>query len=244
MKINNRILSIPPHISTNWGNINSIVTKGPLLVIHLQDGRTVDIPGLEPTVIEVIFATHANFLEQTSNNPMPIKMLPFPQGGSSPLLPQVEGVRFNLGPVEEFGSSVFQHNQEQSQTPEIPIEILSKILAITKIISPTEQLLPKAEPHCNCVHCQLSRAAHQEPTQQEAGIAIGITQVPASQQDETVSDADLNFQQWEIVQAGEKLFSVTNRLDKQERYSVYLGDPVGCTCGKPGCEHTLAVLRS
>lgn len=244
MKINNKILSIPPHISTNWGNITSIITKGPLLVIHLQDGRTVDIPGLEQAVIEVIFTTHANFLEQSSNNPLSMKMLPFPQGGSSPLLPQIDtGVRFNLGSMEDFGSSVFQHNPEQSQIPEIPSEILSKILAITKIISPAEQMeLPKAEPHCNCVHCQLSRAAHQELPQAE--IPLTTTQATASIQDDVVSDAELNFQQWEIVQTGEKLFSVTNRLEPQERYSVYLGTPIGCTCGKSGCEHTLAVLRS
>ena len=42
----------------------------------------------------------------------------------------------------------------------------------------------------------------------------------------------------------DKLFTVINKLDQQEKYNVFLGEPVGCTCGKQGCEHMLAVLKS
>ena len=45
------------------------------------------------------------------------------------------------------------------------------------------------------------------------------------------------------IQTDEKMFTVTNRLDKNEKFNVYLGKPIGCTCGKEGCEHILAVLR-
>ena len=48
----------------------------------------------------------------------------------------------------------------------------------------------------------------------------------------------------EITQTGDKLFTVVNKLDPQENYHVYLGHPVGCTCGKQGCEHILVVLKS
>ena len=67
---------------------------------------------------------------------------------------------------------------------------------------------------------------------------------PALTQEEEVTDRDLSFQQWAIEQTGDKLFCVTNKLDRLEKYNVFLGDPVGCTCGIQGCEHILAVLKS
>ena len=62
--------------------------------------------------------------------------------------------------------------------------------------------------------------------------------------DEPVPDAELSFQEWDIVQTGKDLFHVSSRLDPNEQYNVFLGNPVGCTCGKAGCEHILAVLKS
>ncbi|NGX33463.1 MAG: hypothetical protein K1060chlam4_01531, partial [Candidatus Anoxychlamydiales bacterium] len=40
------------------------------------------------------------------------------------------------------------------------------------------------------------------------------------------------------------LYRVTNPLDENEHYSVFLKDPIGCTCGKKNCEHVKAVLNS
>ena len=62
--------------------------------------------------------------------------------------------------------------------------------------------------------------------------------------EEDVRDDELQFEQWSISSAGDKLYNVVNRLDEQEKYRVYLGHPVGCTCGREGCEHILAVLKS
>ncbi len=62
--------------------------------------------------------------------------------------------------------------------------------------------------------------------------------------EEEISSEELSFQQWEIVQTGENLYQVVNRLDRADSYRVYLGDTIGCTCGKDGCEHVIAVLKS
>ena len=106
-------------------------------------------------------------------------------------------------------------------------------IAIAKIISPSEELLlPKSEPGCNCFFCQIARALNPELSSSHT------TDEPA------IADEELQFQQWDIKQTGEKLYSVINRLDEHEKYNVYLGHPIGCTCGKQGCEHILAVLKS
>jgi hypothetical protein len=62
--------------------------------------------------------------------------------------------------------------------------------------------------------------------------------------EEEVSPHELKFREWDIQQAGDKLYNVSNPFDKGEQYQVYLGNPVGCTCGKSKCEHIVAVLNS
>ncbi|MGH2612567.1 MAG: hypothetical protein ACRDFB_05905, partial [Rhabdochlamydiaceae bacterium] len=62
--------------------------------------------------------------------------------------------------------------------------------------------------------------------------------------EEEVSDEDLKFRTWDIKQENDKLYSVTNPLDKKEHYNVFLGKPLGCTCGNKNCEHIQAVLKS
>jgi hypothetical protein len=61
---------------------------------------------------------------------------------------------------------------------------------------------------------------------------------------EEVSDEDLKFRDWEIKQTAEQLYTVTNPLDANEHYNVFLGSPLGCTCGDKNCEHIRAVLTS
>jgi hypothetical protein len=61
---------------------------------------------------------------------------------------------------------------------------------------------------------------------------------------EEISDDDLKFRDWEIAQTEANLYSVTNPLDPSEHYSVFLGEPLGCTCGSKNCEHIKAVLKS
>ncbi|WP_228840590.1 hypothetical protein [Candidatus Protochlamydia phocaeensis] len=235
IKINEKILSIPPYISTSWSRIAALHMKGGILAITLIDGDTINIPKLSDETIEQIFSYHATYLEKEQLAS---------QAGSAYTLKE-ENLK---GMVEQFGEPSFklafgsldglntamQHNPAQANAPDLPPEILQKIEAISKVIAPSDEaLLPKAEPFCNCFHCQVARVLNPPP----------IT-ATVEEHHEEVSDSDLQFQQWTITQTGDKLFSVTNRLDTHEKYSVYLGHPVGCTCGKQGCEHILAVLKS
>lgn len=62
--------------------------------------------------------------------------------------------------------------------------------------------------------------------------------------DEVVLDNELQFNQWDVEADGESVFKVTNKLDRDEEYRVFLGSPVGCNCGHVNCEHIVAALRA
>lgn len=227
IKITEKMLSITPYISTSWSRIASLHTKDNILSITLTNGMGVDIPNLDPQTIESIFQHHAHSLEKESFpqhfDPMQIKEL---MGHGEP------GIRFAFGTSLEGLGSMMRHNPNQSDAPDLPPEILQKIKAITKIIASSDEpvVIPKAEPNCNCFHCQIARTLNQETIE--------------NQEETEIHPEDLRFQEWEITQTADKLYTVVNRLDPHESYQVFLGEPVGCTCGKPGCEHILAVLKS
>lgn len=240
MKINPKYLSIPPYISASWDNISALHMQGTTLVINTVDGNDIEIPDLKPEILEAIFAAHANYLEsyllkdsEASSVPPIMKRMPqlFSSNDESD-----QALRLSFGAFDSLGT-MMQHNSAQANGPNLPKEVLNKISAIAKIISPEEaEGLPKPELHCNCVHCQIARAIHE-------GLHTELQQQPILEE-EIVSEKDLSFQQWDISQTGDQLYSVVNRLDTEEKYSVYLGHPVGCTCGKSGCEHILAVLKT
>jgi len=245
MKINKKLLSIPPYISTSWSNVSALQMKGAALVVSLLDGDSIEIPGLKPETIESVFNMHASVIEQdhlpsTAMPPFAGKVAhPFAHAmlQSHPDNASDSSFRMSFASIDELGS-VLQHNPQQADAPDLPPEILQKIAAITKIISPDDvQLLPKPEAHCNCVHCQIARTVMNSSDG-------ALIDVKPSAVEEPVNDEELAFQQWAISQVGQNLFNVTNKLDEKEKYSVFLGSPVGCTCGKEGCEHIIAVLKS
>ncbi len=222
MKITDKILSLPPYISTAWKNIVSIHVEtrpyGHILLIELVTGTKVEVPNLDHKLMEQIFSMHALVLEKESQNPIATQTfaipLPFP----------IEGL-----------TSTLQHNPEQADTPPLPPEILEKIQSLKGILPEDLTSLQKAEPHCNCPYCQITRAITGALLEAEASIP---------QIEEEVTAADLTFRNWDIKQEGDRIYSVTNPLDGKEHYNVFLGEPVGCTCGSKNCEHIQAVLRS
>ena len=130
-------------------------------------------------------------------------------------------------------SSVMQHDPSQKTAPDLPPDLLKKISTLAKIFNEeTNSELPLPQENCNCMHCQIAKA-----------MQIGAGKNPENLDDE-VSDEDLKFRIWDIQEEGNKLFSVINPLDKNEHYNVFLGSPLGCTCGKKNCEHIKAVLKS
>lgn len=240
MKINNKVLSIPPYISTSWDRILSLHMQGNVLVIALCHGETVSIPALPSDTIETIFAIHAAYLEEESPKPQNTVahagMPPFLQAAmlASEQAPE-STFRFGLTSMDGL-TSVMQHDPSQSNAPDLPVEIIEKISAVANIVAPDEMvaMLP-AKNDCNCPHCQITRAITGQPKHAET---------ETHSEEETVSPSDLHFEEWVIEQTSPNLYNVTNKLDVTERYNVFLGNPVGCTCGKEGCEHILAVLKS
>ena len=227
MKINRKILNIPPYISASWKNILSLHIEEKenrnLLIVSLKDGSRIAVPGLGQTVIESIFEAHARSLEETVD--LPRRDFPLDSTMGFP-------IKIGAGGIESIGSAM-QHNPDQANIPNLPPEVLEKIAAVARALGiDNPETLPKPEPHCNCMHCQIARVLH------------GDTDAISLKAEEVVSDEDLKFRNWDIVQTKDKLYSVTNPLDATEQYNVFLGEPLGCTCGTKNCEHIRAVLES
>ena len=125
--------------------------------------------------------------------------------------------------------------------PDLPSEVLEKIATVIHSLGLKDpDMFPKPEPHCNCMHCQLARVIHK-------GMDEGGDKDDEEEffhEDEEITDDDLRFREWDIEQVSENLYSVSNPFDSDEKYNVFLGNPVGCTCGQEDCEHIKAVLRS
>lgn len=227
--ISETIISLPPYISTTWSQIKSIrselsLNQELLLVLTLQDDSKIKIPHLSEQVIHSIFEAHLKFLENISYKSPQLNVSQASQMFALPMkmLGQMDGI-----------TSFLQHNMAQKDMPDLPKEIVGKIKEMTRHLKGEElQFLPKPEPHCNCMHCQLAKAMHQDHTS------------IIEEEEEIVSEQDLQFKTWDIEQNGNKLFIVKNPLDHLEQYSVYLGEPIGCTCGQKNCEHIKAVLQS
>lgn len=235
--INAKLLSIPPYISTSWDNVSSLhVDTNQLpqtLVITLKSGSTIKIPGLDSDILTKIFQTHSHYLEDKSKKEIPEQ---FTQGGPAMNFENTVGLGFPMrfgGNLEGLGAAM-QHDPAQSNAPDMPKEVLEKIAQVSKIMDTSGNMMEalKPEPHCNCMHCQISRAIQGD--------------VPAEphQEEEEVSEDDLKFKTWDIEQTGDKLYSVKNPLDDKEQYNVFLGNPLGCTCGHRNCEHIKAVLNT
>lgn len=229
VKINDKIFSVPPYLSTNWSRIGTIHIKGGILAVTLKDGDTIHIPNLSNEIIEHIFSCHAAYLEkENTSEPEKLEL-------SKQIFIPLTGGPLEGMPINAIDGIPMQHNPEQANAPDLPPEILEKIGMISKMFSQDEaKMLAKPVTSCNCFHCQILRVIN--PHSSEIP--------PHEEAHEEVADHELQFQQWIISQLEDKLFSVTNKLDVNEKYNVYLGTPVGCTCGHADCEHILAVLKS
>ena len=224
MQINKKILNIPPYISCPWKNISALYfdDRRDLLMIVLTSGNAIEVPNLNKEDLNNIFRTHAEALNADEISSV-----------------QKEGVfgfklPLNLGDQLSTFGGMMQHNSDQMHSPPLPSDLLNKIAATFQTVGVDHSLFPPPEPHCNCPHCQIARAIHQG----------SIEEASQNERVEIVSDEDLHFRDWEIEQTDNQLYIVTNPLNKKERYSVFLGKPLGCTCGELHCEHIRAVLKT
>lgn len=226
VKANPHILNIPPHLSTKWENVHSLTTDALdnryTLTVQLTDGTQTVIPDLSKENIDDIFSAHAQFHETlTQKSNLSIQ-------GSSEFPIDLSGLK-GL-------ETVLQHNQADCNTPDLPKEVLEHLSHLTKNMK-TEDVnqIPKPEPHCNCPHCQITRAMHNGLNNETAN-SIDV--------EEIVSEEDLQFRSWDIKQKTDALYEVRDPLESETYYHVFLGSPVGCTCGSKSCEHIKAVLTS
>ncbi len=219
MKITSKLLSIPPYVSTAWNNIASLYVQQKenqtQLIITLEDNTQIEVPQLTQSEIDAIFEAHAQF---SKTEPHPTALIDKAFNFGIPF-------KIDSATIDSF-TPTMQHNPHQSDLPPLPQEILNKIASIIQAIGVTDApILDRAEPNCNCIYCQLSRSFNTEIEEQ-------------------VSVDDLHFRDWEISEKEKNLYHVTNPLDKNEYYDVFLGDPIGCTCGQKNCEHIHAVLKT
>jgi hypothetical protein len=239
MKITPNILSIPPHISTTWNNVSSLHTEetqtGYHLHITLTDGSKTTIPHLPKEVVDAALAAHVQYYDmenedhknKTPNSPAAIS--------------NAFSLKLGMSGLESL-NSVLQHNQNDYASPHLPEDVLQKISQLSNLMSSEEiNGIPQPEPHCNCPHCQITRAIHSGA---DSNKCPGSSPFQEECPEEIVSDEELRFRTWDINQQSNQLYSVTNPLDPQEHYHVFLGSPIGCTCGAKNCEHIKAVLSS
>jgi hypothetical protein len=231
MQISPKILNIPPYISTTWDHITSLKTAIDgdtyILCITLKTGESIKVPSLDQPTIKAIFKAHAEAVEQpiagTLEGTRDTFRFPIPFSFSIPMSKRE-------GPLTSLGNAL-NHNPEQAALPDIPSEILNNIAIVAKAFGLEDaSALPEPEENCNCVYCQLTRAFKKT--------------TGGNPKEITVSEEELRFRDWEILQSADKLYVVTNPLDANEKYNVFLGDPLGCTCGQKNCEHIKAVLKS
>lgn len=214
MKITSKILSIPPYISTAWNNVSS-------LNVREENGSF---------TLKVLLTTQAcievpGLDRQTIDAIFKAHADAIDQDKVSGAL---EPISFSV-PLASNGALLtpeMAHNPEQGDMPPIPAHILKKIAMIAKAFG-LDAMAVKPEPHCNCPYCQIARSFQQ----------IG------EEDGEEISEQDLQFRNWTIQQLDEKLYAVVNPLEPGEKYQVFLGTPLGCTCGMQNCEHIRAVLN-
>lgn len=233
MLINSKILNIPPFISAQWSQIEFITTEKDSVIIHFKSKKKVVIPEASPELIQKIFQAHKSFAE--SERPIALPPIPpLPQG--TPLFGSSD-IKVAFSNMEPGGVGIpLQHLDELRDAPNIPHEVLEKVKLVSKLVPPEDLAnSPKPVENCNCPFCQIASTIHGD---------LSLKSSQETQEEEIVDDADLKFETWSIIQEGDNLFKVQNKLDSDESYSVSLGEPVGCTCGKQGCEHILAVLKS
>jgi hypothetical protein len=152
MKINHKVLSIPPYISTSWKNISSLQSmqegEKHSLIIHLQDGGLVRVPDLEAVVVQGIFGAHAKYVEMESKAPVSTRQSPLQEASPSIKFFAIENI-----------SSMMTHNEQERNAPDLPSYILSKVQEISLEMGLSNSAtLPVAEAGCNCPFCQIAKS--------------------------------------------------------------------------------------
>jgi hypothetical protein len=249
MKINHRVLHIPPYISCRWNEIASIgvETHNDEILLHIQllSGSKVTVPNLTQDQIDLIFKMHVQHLESAAEEEeefKKMKELPF-FSNLFQAPPMDANVATSFGTPIAFHldandpAALFQgHNPAFYNSPPLPKEILNKIVIIAKAIG--GDMVKDVEPVdlCNCFFCQIARALHQERAEESK------PHVPKNLPKDLLRGGI--DPEWMVEEIGTNLYKVTSRDEPSVIYQVYLGNPIGCSCGSNRCSHIIAVLKT
>lgn len=257
VKVNNLMLSVPPYISTSWKYVEGLYMKGATLVVTLASGESVNIPGIGTEFVDMIFTAHADYLEKevnqrnvmSSNNDLSSLqgMMPFGLlGPGFPMTASDNAFQFGISSMDGLGNPM-QHNPAHANAPDLPLEILQKIGAIVKIVAPEEIVTGTiAEQDCNCPYCQITRAISVDGDDESQLFSELSSWTDILENPELTHAHDLSSEissPWKIQETGPNQFLVVDTSNQSE-FRVFLGNPVGCTCGEEGCKHIVAVLKS
>ncbi|MGR3951570.1 MAG: SWIM zinc finger family protein [Chlamydia sp.] len=250
MKVTKTILFIPPYISTRWSSVSTLsqINTDTIQVI-LTDKNAISIPYLSQEQIEQIFSCHLESLEEPTSAHHPeymkqqdfVDLIALVQSGIKEIMALI--LKLGSTAISSVGKAL-EHDSKNSKMALLSPEMREKVLMLLNVI-PKEDILgmPLPEPDCNCMYCQISRILRTElEFKAENSDEEKIAQEDALE--EEVHEHDLEFSEWSVSPISEKLFLVRNKLEPYEEYRVFLGNPIGCTCGKPNCEHIVAALRS
>jgi hypothetical protein len=252
MKITDKMISIPPYISATWDKVHHMqIVEDDILLIMLNNGYEANLTNLEPKVVNAIFAAYERWVER-QNNPKILSelMKPPTMKGSFHIGNPEGGMVMEAGlPFQLPNGSPLEHNPDHRNFPDIPKEIVEKIAKVASIVAPADpDALPKAEPHCNCMFCQISRAisngvGEKQEDRNKSSSFTDFSSPPPANQSELAFSALADTNGWSVQQSAEdpKLYIV---VKEDELHEVVLGETIGCTCGQPHCEHIEAVLRS
>lgn len=236
MRINHKVLSIPPYISTSWKNICSLQSKKEdgkhLLLIYLQDKSCITVPEIEEVVIKAIFEAHAKHLE--IENKASVQSVN--KKSQTPATSPDSNIKsFEMGSV----NSLACHNEAERNAPDLPPYILTKVEQISKEMGLSNSAtLPFPEPNCNCPFCQIAKSM-----QKSSEAEVSFTSFEEDEEEE-ISLEDLSFTSWMIRPLKTNLYQVVHPDEPEKNYEVFLDSPIGCTCGSNRCEHIKAVLTS
>lgn len=243
IKINDQLICISPYVSTRWEQVSFLKTElGKdtsclTLILSLVSNNEIAIPNLPLSVIDLAFSAHLQFLEKSeanktskdANNPFKFITELFQQLSAPNSSQSFMKLGIPLLNLPTDFESVLQHDISQKDTPTVPKKTLDKLGNTLKMMLGNNcKLLLSPEPHCNCLHCQTGRFLFQQELSAE----------------DDISNEDLTFRSWDIIQNDSQIYTVTNPLDPKEQYNVSLGNPVKCSCGQHHCEHIKAVLYS
>jgi hypothetical protein len=209
------IFSIPPYISVSWKEVRALSS---------QPGSTED-----SLLLQVLLQDGR--LVEIPNLPKKLvhQLFTLHKAFFSPAL-TTQSLLESLFPPPKEGKNLlnvtFEHTS-QEQAPNLPEELLKKFAEVGSLFG--VHLPDRPEEGCSCVACQIARSI------QPSG--------PASNE-EAVSEYDLKFRDWEVKEVGSQLYVVTHPLHPEEQYTVFLGVPLGCTCGHAKCDHIKATLQT